>query len=759
LIENKIRRLLLENVADELRSTLASTLGAEGTELASRFIAASSRAKERKLDLEIPNWNLRSNAGYWRKRIEQDPSSAEDLARWIRTLEARLTIPSERELKDEANRAASATSLVMPSVNGKDYKIVFKFSHESAKSWSRKLGGSKLCTAGESCTHFDHYSIRGPLVTLTAIPGESVEERNKQYPQGYQHDGDWNEEPEETKPSSYNIQLVLDLRTKGAMDGPNPADLDPSLVRYGEVMWYDDARFQKPYENLERLYGITPEILARMLMSDDARVQVFREHIWEGMDHEKDRASIKKNLRSKLELKDSRESWLANWLAELEENDTVHVLPPASFLNDISEEEQERIKWSLENKKFVNLLVPGDLANVMDKISHFKIKNSEFDNCRFAAAAGNGVMSTIYVDCRFNNCTFEKRLRADFRGSRSDNGELAAFRNSKFENGFIHIVRMNFENCGLQGIDMRSAHIEDCRFNGTAFNGCNLNQLMSSGMEVDFGRNHFEDCRFDDCDLTGIRFDETMYEPYAVNARFKGCNLTEAHFSVMDLRGSSFDSCDLSSADFTKSDLTGVPIRNCTTQQTKFDGAKGLTGINESKSRRNEGMNRVRIRASQLARMISEAARMTESNIIQFPGSRRPPTPPVPVMLTVVFPRNVGQDGGAPEQWAGFLARAIERMASKHNLEQHPWTFVPVGETLLDQLGSPANEEHVSVLHRDVATRDQGGAKFLVSLRILADDDYGFRPEDLREQTAAQVQRSLRAEYGYDISVVPRMIR
>ena len=620
--------ILLENVADELRSTLASTMGTEGTELASRFIVASSRAKERKLDQEIPDWSLRSNAGYWRKRIEQDPNSVEDLKRWIRTREARLTVPSERELKDEANRVANATSLVLPSAHGKEYKILIRFSHESAKSWSRKLGGSKLCTAGESCAQFDHYSVKGPLVTLTAIPGESVEERNKQYPYGHQFDGDWGDELEdikieETKPSSYNVQLALDLRTKGAMGSPDPDNIDPSLAKYGEVMWYDDARFQNPYENLERLYGITPKILAEMLMADDARVQTFREHIWEGMDHKKDRATIKNKLRNKLQLKDSRASWLANWLAELEESDTVRVLPPSNFLKDLSEEEQDRIALLLAKKKFVNLHVPGDLANIMDKIAHFKIRDAEFINCRFAAAAGGGVLATIYVDCQFNNCTFEQRLNADFRGTKSGNAELVTFRNCKFENGFIHVVRMKFEDCDLHGIDIRAAYIEDCQLKNTTFNNCNLSQLLSDWTLVSLGRNHYEACRFNKCDLTGIRFNETIYEPRSVNAIFKNCNLTLAQFNSMDLRGSSFESCDLSSAQFIKSGLTGVPIENCNTQQTEFDGAIGFSKVNEGKNKMNENVSRIRIRASRLSRIIFEAVRLNESDVIDFMSARR----------------------------------------------------------------------------------------------------------------------------------------
>ena len=125
LIESRIRRILLENIVDELRSILVGIDGDNGMQLASRFVAAVSRASERKMDKEIPDWEQKRNAGYWKGLISREPSAAEDLEDWVSAVEQILMMPTQRTLKDDFGRVAKAASLVFPSVNGKDYRIIF----------------------------------------------------------------------------------------------------------------------------------------------------------------------------------------------------------------------------------------------------------------------------------------------------------------------------------------------------------------------------------------------------------------------------------------------------------------------------------------------------------------------------------------------------------------------------------------------------------------------------------------------------------
>jgi len=109
--------------------------------------------------------------------------------------------------------------------------------------------------------------------------------------------------------------------------------------------------------------------------------------------------------------------------------------------------------------------------------------------------------------------------------------------------------------------------------------------LENQSAEADFLQKHIQGVCLQDFDLSGICFDQVVFE----NCRLTGCSFCRTHLadvifkscdlSNSDFSDSSFDSCELSSvkglgANFSESYIQNVTMRDCNLKYTNFNSAQ-----------------------------------------------------------------------------------------------------------------------------------------------------------------------------------------
>ena len=128
-----------------------------------------------------------------------------------------------------------------------------------------------------------------------------------------------------------------------------------------------------------------------------------------------------------------------------------------------------------------------------------------------------------------------------------------------------------FVNVDFTGLDLRRALPADHE-TPYVFRGCVFRDASVAGLDLSGAT--FGHCVFDEADFTGTHLDDTMWrgvqgmkliaeKASALRARFDGCNLLGADFSLASLAEASFTTTRLTGANFAKARLRDTHFADC----------------------------------------------------------------------------------------------------------------------------------------------------------------------------------------------------
>jgi len=539
----KAIRFLIENIADETREALLSNLEGEVEQssesgyqsfdrFANRYSAASkllrdfnnaSKAFSSSPAKTTNDQELKSklNIGYWKKRFAnvRDSKAVEDFRAFTNYLNSMVAVSTTKPIDKYADDTTLKFNLTNP--RGLPFSVIFKFTHQSAIRTSEKMGGSALCTAESgNCSNFRHYSSNGPLVTLTAIPGESFEERVSQH--------GLDEKPEDVKPSSYNVQTNLNL--KNAFYD----EFDPKFASFGMTMWYDDSTFKNPKENILKIYGLTAQDIATLLLED--RSKKFLEHQKYLVNNEADHSLYaQENLEKNLGIKNFAKEWLKNWVQVIShDGGVIKTFPQLKIFNSLSGPARARAGYLMN---IVDYLDSSSLRKLFSGVKFdteiifflkpgTKVWNCDFNNCSFTNGGEKNAYLAYFIGCNLNGGTFDHKFTGEFRAKRGGS--------------------FNVNNIEIKpGATIRflDAHIQNCKFKDLIFNRSN----------VDFGGGKISNSKFENCNLERFMF-----------------GLEEFEDDTMELSNVIFDNCELERANFFNCKMTNVKFVNCNLKNANF---------------------------------------------------------------------------------------------------------------------------------------------------------------------------------------------
>ena len=129
----------------------------------------------------------------------------------------------------------------------------------------------------------------------------------------------------------------------------------------------------------------------------------------------------------------------------------------------------------------------------------------------------------------------------------------------------VRLERVVMERVGLARANLRTAVIQDARFDGCDAAGSRWDQAHLTRVEMDgcrllgagFSRATFSDLRVRDVNAEMAMFIGAAFTA----ARFERCNFRGASFEGADLRGAVFRGCDLRTADLRNAKLEGTDLR------------------------------------------------------------------------------------------------------------------------------------------------------------------------------------------------------
>lgn len=124
-------------------------------------------------------------------------------------------------------------------------------------------------------------------------------------------------------------------------------------------------------------------------------------------------------------------------------------------------------------------------------------------------------------------------------------------------------------NCNIAALDLSSVLIERVNFTGAHFNRVTMRDLVADAS--DFSSAHLNSgmvvrAEFTNCRMSGVDFSQTSLHDVV----FRGCKLDIANFRQADLRRVLFVDCILVETDFMNAHLTNVEFQSCTMEKTIF---------------------------------------------------------------------------------------------------------------------------------------------------------------------------------------------
>lgn len=119
-----------------------------------------------------------------------------------------------------------------------------------------------------------------------------------------------------------------------------------------------------------------------------------------------------------------------------------------------------------------------------------------------------------------------------------------------------------YENCEFNGCNFSEADLSAFIFSDCVFNGCNLSL-------VKLEKTAFRDCKFSECKMLGVNFESC--NPFGLSFVFENCNLGNASFFGLKIKGTRFKNSNLEEVDFTGCDLSAAVFGNCSLKGAIFD--------------------------------------------------------------------------------------------------------------------------------------------------------------------------------------------
>ena len=127
-------------------------------------------------------------------------------------------------------------------------------------------------------------------------------------------------------------------------------------------------------------------------------------------------------------------------------------------------------------------------------------------------------------------------------------------------------------NCNVAALDLSSVAIEKVQFTGAQFSRVTMRDVRAS--HADFSSAHLDNgmivrAEFMNCRMTGVDFSRTSLHDVV----FRGCKLDLANFRFSDLRRVEFIDCTLNETDFMNAKLAYVECQSSTLEKTVFTQA------------------------------------------------------------------------------------------------------------------------------------------------------------------------------------------
>lgn len=124
-------------------------------------------------------------------------------------------------------------------------------------------------------------------------------------------------------------------------------------------------------------------------------------------------------------------------------------------------------------------------------------------------------------------------------------------------------------SCSVGGLDVSGVRLEKVIFTGAHFNRITIRDLIAkqtdlSSASLDSG--HIVRAEFNNCRMTGVDFSQTSLH----DVTFRGCKLDLANFRRADLRRVEFIDCMLVETDFGSATLVGVEFSSSQLDRTIF---------------------------------------------------------------------------------------------------------------------------------------------------------------------------------------------
>lgn len=127
-------------------------------------------------------------------------------------------------------------------------------------------------------------------------------------------------------------------------------------------------------------------------------------------------------------------------------------------------------------------------------------------------------------------------------------------------------------NCNVAALDLSSVVIEKVQFTGAHFSRVTMRDVRTT--QTDFSSAHLDNgmlvrAEFVNCRMTGVDFSRTSLHDVV----FRGCKLDLANFRFSDLRRVAFIDCTLSETDFMNAKLTCADYQSSALEKTVFSQA------------------------------------------------------------------------------------------------------------------------------------------------------------------------------------------
>lgn len=144
-------------------------------------------------------------------------------------------------------------------------------------------------------------------------------------------------------------------------------------------------------------------------------------------------------------------------------------------------------------------------------------------------------------------------------------------------------VRLDLQDCDLQGADLSGMNLTDAILPKTRFNNAKMIDTILYGANL-------ASAVFDYADLSGVALNKGLLDyasfvntaligSSALRATFIEANLKGANFMDSDLRWADFQNSNLEECTFQNADLSGAYLGGAQINNVDFTGAKGLDSV------------------------------------------------------------------------------------------------------------------------------------------------------------------------------------